>query len=152
MFLSMMATRRSTSALHCGGTLPLSSPIQICFIPVSFPITHGWKGFFTALRFIIIDEMHAYRGVFGSHVANVIRRLKRISRFYGSQPQFILTSATIANPQELAEKLIEKPVTVIDQDGSPHGERHFLIYNPPLSRQKDGHSAKHPARRILPGR
>jgi DEAD/DEAH box helicase domain-containing protein len=98
----------------------------------------GWKDFFTALRFIVIDEMHAYRGVFGSHVANVLRRLKRISRFYGSQPQFILTSATIANPQDLAERLIEKPVTVIDQDGSPHGERHFLIYNPPFLDKKTG--------------
>ena len=98
----------------------------------------AWKDFFTALRFIVIDEMHAYRGVFGSHVANVIRRLKRISRFYGSQPQFILTSATIANPQELAEGLIEKPVRVIDQDGSPHGERHFIIYNPPLIDKKMG--------------
>lgn len=98
----------------------------------------GWKDFFTALRFIVIDEMHAYRGVFGSHVANVIRRLKRISRFYGSQPQFILTSATIANPKGLAEGLIEKPVRVIDQDGSPHGERHFIIYNPPLVDKKMG--------------
>ncbi len=98
----------------------------------------GWKDFFTALRFVIIDEMHAYRGVFGSHVANVIRRLKRVSRFYGSQPQFILTSATIANPRELAEKLIEKPVSVINQDGSPHGERHFLIYNPPFVDKKMG--------------
>jgi DEAD/DEAH box helicase domain-containing protein len=98
----------------------------------------GWKDFFTALRFVIIDEMHAYRGVFGSHVANVLRRLKRVSRFYGSQPQFILTSATIANPQELAVKLIEKPVSVIDQDGSPHGERHFLIYNPPFLDKKLG--------------
>ncbi|MFW5713633.1 MAG: DEAD/DEAH box helicase, partial [Brevefilum sp.] len=98
----------------------------------------AWKDFFTALRFIVIDEMHSYRGVFGSHVANVIRRLKRVSRFYGSQPQFILTSATIANPQNLAERLIEKPVTVIDTDGSPHGERHFLIYNPPLLDKKLG--------------
>lgn len=98
----------------------------------------AWKDFFTALRFIVIDEMHAYRGVFGSHVTNVIRRLKRISRFYGSQPQFILTSATIANPKGLAEGLIEKPVTVIDQDGSPHGERHFIIYNPPLVDKKIG--------------
>ncbi len=98
----------------------------------------GWKDFFTALRFIVIDEMHAYRGIFGSHVANVIRRLKRISLFYGSQPQFILTSATISNPKQLAEKLIEKPVTVIDQDGSPHGEKHFLIYNPPILDKKTG--------------
>lgn len=98
----------------------------------------AWKEFFTTLRFIVIDEMHTYRGVFGSHVANVIRRLKRICRFYGSQPQFILTSATIANPQNLAERLIEKPVALIDQDGSPHGERHFLIYNPPLLDKKLG--------------
>lgn len=98
----------------------------------------AWKDFFAALRFIVIDEMHTYRGVFGSHVANVLRRLKRVSRFYGSQPQFILTSATIANPQNLAERLIEKPVVVIDQDGSPHGERHFLIYNPPLIDKKLG--------------
>lgn len=98
----------------------------------------GWKDFFSALRFVVIDEMHSYRGVFGSHVANVIRRLKRVSRFYGSQPQFILTSATIGNPQALAEGLIEKPVTVIDQDGSPHGERHFLMYNPPFVDKKMG--------------
>ena len=98
----------------------------------------AWKDFFTSLRFVVIDEMHAYRGVFGSHVANVIRRLKRICRFYGCQPQFILTSATIANPKNLAEGLIEKPVTVIDQDGSPHGERHFLIYNPPFVDKKLG--------------
>ena len=98
----------------------------------------GWKDFFSMLRFVVIDEMHSYRGVFGSHVANVIRRLKRVSRFYGSQPQFILTSATIANPQDLAEGLIEKPVTVIDQDGSPHGERHFLMYNPPFLDKKMG--------------
>lgn len=98
----------------------------------------AWKDFFTALSFIVIDEMHAYRGVFGSHVANVLRRVKRISRFYGSQPQFILTSATIANPGELAERLVEKPVTVIDQDGSPHGDRHFLIYNPPFLDKKLG--------------
>jgi DEAD/DEAH box helicase domain-containing protein len=98
----------------------------------------GWKDFFSALGFVIIDEMHSYRGVFGSHVANVLRRLKRVCRFYGSQPQFILTSATIANPQALAERLIEKPVAVIDQDGSPHGERHFLVYNPPFIDRKLG--------------
>jgi DEAD/DEAH box helicase domain-containing protein len=98
----------------------------------------AWKDFFADLRFVVIDEMHAYRGVFGSHVANVIRRLKRICRFYGSQPQFILTSATIANPKDLAERLIEKPVKVIEKDGSPHGERHFLIYNPPFIDKKLG--------------
>lgn len=92
----------------------------------------AWHEFFGALRYIVIDEMHTYRGVFGSHVANLIRRLKRIAQFYGAQPQFILTSATIANPAELAQKLIEAPVVLIDQDGAPQGQRHFLIYNPPF--------------------
>lgn len=91
-----------------------------------------WADFFRNLRFVVIDEMHTYRGVFGSHVANVIRRLKRVARFYGANPQFILTSATIANPTELAAKLIEARVVVVDSDGSARGERHFLIYNPPV--------------------
>ncbi len=92
----------------------------------------NWEGFFRNLRFVVIDEMHTYRGVFGSHVANVIRRLKRVCAFYGSAPQFILTSATIGNPAGLADRLIEAPVTLVDVDGSARGERHFLIYNPPV--------------------
>lgn len=91
-----------------------------------------WAKFFSNLRYIVIDEMHMYRGVFGSHLANLLRRLHRILAFYGAHPQFILTSATIGNPGELAERLIERPVTVIAQDGSPSGERIFLIYNPPV--------------------
>jgi DEAD/DEAH box helicase domain-containing protein len=91
-----------------------------------------WADFFGHLQFVVIDEMHAYRGVFGSHVANVLRRLKRIAHFYGSSPQFILTSATIANPVELAERLIEEPVALVDNDGAAQGARHFLIYNPPI--------------------
>ena len=92
----------------------------------------NWADFFRNLRFIVIDEMHTYRGVFGSHVANVIRKLKRVAKFYGAAPQFILTSATIGNPKELAERLIELPVELIDHDGSSRGERHFLLYNPPV--------------------
>ena len=92
----------------------------------------NWDEFFRELKFIVIDELHTYRGVFGSHVANVIRRLKRVAAFHGAHPQFILTSATIGNPKELAENLIEEPVTLIDEDGSSRGERHFLIYNPPI--------------------
>ncbi len=92
----------------------------------------NWMVFFHNLRFVVIDEMHTYRGVFGSHVANVIRRLKRVADHYGANPQFILTSATIGNPRELGEKLIEEPITLIDQDGSARGERYFLIYNPPV--------------------
>ena len=92
----------------------------------------NWEAFFQNLRFIVLDEVHTYRGVFGSHVANLIRRLKRIAHFYGAHPQFIMTSATIGNPKELAEKLIEAPVALIDEDGSGRGERHFLIFNPPI--------------------
>jgi DEAD/DEAH box helicase domain-containing protein len=91
-----------------------------------------WAGFFKQLAFVVIDEMHTYRGVFGSHVANVIRRLRRITAFYGASPIFFLTSATIANPEELADRLIEAPVRLIDQDGSAMGEKNFLVYNPPV--------------------
>jgi len=92
----------------------------------------AWADLFRGLRFVVIDEMHAYRGVFGSHVANVLRRLKRVAQFYGAAPQFILTSATLANPAELAERLIEAPVALVDDDGSARGEKHLLIYNPPV--------------------
>ncbi|HOL16711.1 MAG TPA: DEAD/DEAH box helicase [Bacillota bacterium] len=91
-----------------------------------------WVKLFQNLRYIVIDEMHQYRGVFGSHVANVIRRLKRICRFYGSKPLFILCSATIANPAELARLLIEEPVTAITESGAPRVEKHFIFYNPPV--------------------
>ena len=98
------------------------------------PYHAGWERFFAGLRLVVIDEMHTYRGVFGSHVANVLRRLQRIAAFYGSRlrPRFVLTSATIANPGPLAERLIEQPVTVIDRNGAPQGEKHIILYNPPL--------------------
>jgi len=92
----------------------------------------NWEEFFRHLRFVVIDEMHTYRGVFGSHVANVLRRLRRVAGFYGAAPQFLLTSATIGNPRQLAERLIEAPVRLIEQDGSGRGPRHFLVYNPPV--------------------
>ena len=98
----------------------------------------NWADFFTNLKFVVIDEMHTYRGVFGSHVANVLRRLKRVAKFYGAKPQFILASATIGNPKELAENLIEEPVHLIDNDGSARGPRHFIIYNPPLTDESLG--------------
>ena len=91
-----------------------------------------WADFFQNLEFVVLDEMHTYRGVFGSHVANVLRRLRRISHFYGSDPQFLLTSATIGNPIELAEKLIESPVSLVDEESAGRSTRHFLIYNPPV--------------------
>lgn len=91
-----------------------------------------WVSLFENLKYVVIDELHIYRGVFGSHVANVIRRLKRICHYYGSDPVFICTSATIANPLELAEGLTEKDMVLIDNNGAPSGRKHFLFYNPPV--------------------
>jgi len=91
-----------------------------------------WAQFFESLKFVVIDETHTYRGVFGSHVANVIRRLQRICQFYGSSPQFIFCSATIANPSELASQLIERDVTAITESGAPQGAKQLLLWNPPV--------------------
>ncbi len=91
-----------------------------------------WLRLFENLRYVVIDELHQYRGVFGSHVANVIRRLQRICGFYGSTPQFICTSATIGNPQEHAERLIGAPITLIDRSGAPAGEKVIAFINPPV--------------------
>lgn len=103
----------------------------------------SWTNFFQNLRYIVIDEIHTYRGVFGSHVANVLRRLKRIAKLYGSSPKFIMTSATIANPLELAETLTGDKVILSSYDGSPKGKQFFLIYNPPIINKALGirHSA-----------
>ncbi len=91
-----------------------------------------WQSFFAGLKYIVLDEIHTYRGLFGSHVANVLHRLRRVCGFYGSYPTFIGCSATIANPKELASSLMGQGVTLIDDDGSPRGEKHFILYNPPL--------------------
>ncbi len=97
-----------------------------------------WIQFFKSLRYVVIDEIHTYRGVFGSHVANVIRRLKRVARFYGAQPQFILTSATIANPAEFSARLVEEEFDIITEDGSKRGVKYFLFYNPPVMNRELG--------------
>lgn len=97
-----------------------------------------WVDFFRRLDYVVIDEIHAFRGVFGSHLANVIRRLKRISKFYGSCPQFILTSATIANPAQHGSALIDEPLVMIDDDGSPHGSKKTIFYNPPIIHEETG--------------
>jgi DEAD/DEAH box helicase domain-containing protein len=91
-----------------------------------------WIKFFSNLKYIVIDEAHAYRGVMGSHVANVIRRLRRVTAFYGAKPQFILCSATIGNPKELAQALTGLPMELVDKNGAPHGEKRIILYNPPL--------------------
>ncbi len=97
-----------------------------------------WVKLFENIKYVVIDEIHTYRGVFGSHLANVIRRLKRIMEFYGSSPQFICCSATIANPGELASAIIEDDVVVIDENGAPSGKRNFIFYNPPVVNQQLG--------------
>lgn len=90
-----------------------------------------WADFFARLQYVVIDEIHVYRGIFGSHVANVLHRLRRICRHHGSDPVFLCASATIANPRELAERLTGLPFAVVDEDGSPRGTKHFLFWNPP---------------------
>lgn len=97
-----------------------------------------WIKLFSNLKYVVIDELHTYRGVFGSHTANVIRRLHRICRFYGSNPIFICCSATIANPKELAEKLTGKPMVLIDKNGAPAGEKNIIFYNPPVVNRQLG--------------
>ncbi len=97
-----------------------------------------WAKLFENLRFVILDELHAYRGVFGSHLANVLRRVQRICRHYGSDPVFICSSATIANPREQAERLAGKTVTLIDDSGAPRGEKLFLFVNPPVVNKELG--------------
>lgn len=97
-----------------------------------------WLRLFESLKYVVIDEVHGYRGVFGSHLANVLRRLKRIARFYGSDPVFILASATIANPEEHAGRLLEEPVRAITENGSPRGEKHLVFWNPPVVNRQLG--------------
>jgi DEAD/DEAH box helicase domain-containing protein len=92
----------------------------------------AWARFFSNLRFVVIDELHTYRGVFGSHLANVLRRLVRIARFHGSAPTFIFASATIGNPREHARRILGEDVALIDKSGAPSGERHVMLYNPPV--------------------
>ncbi|MDA3957230.1 DEAD/DEAH box helicase [Oceanispirochaeta sp.] len=114
-----------------------------------------WIDFFKSLRYIVLDEVHTYRGVFGSHMCNLLRRLKRIAAFYGSNPQFICCSATIGNPAELTQAIIEKPVTLININGAPSGEKHLVFYNPPLVDPVQGirkgvvHSSQQMAVRLL---
>jgi len=97
-----------------------------------------WGDFFANLEWVVVDEAHTYRGVFGSHVANVLRRLRRVARFYGSEPRFLLASATIANPVELAERLVGTPFELIDDDGAPRAGRDVAMWNPPLLDERTG--------------
>src|ERR1700722_6663379 len=97
-----------------------------------------WARYFESLRYIIIDELHYYRGVYGSHLANLLRRLKRICEFYNSKPQFICCSATIANPREHAEALTGEKFEIVERNGAPRGEKYFVFYNPPVVNRQLG--------------
>src|SRR6185503_2626415 len=97
-----------------------------------------WVKLFENLRYVVIDELHMSRGVYGSHVANVLRRVHRLCRFYGSEPQFLASSATIGNPKQLAEALTGREMTLIEESGAPRGERYFAIYNPPVVNRQLG--------------
>ncbi len=124
------------SAIRKSATILMTNPDMLH--QGILPHHTNWARFFSKLRYVVIDETHIYRGVFGSHFANVVRRLKRICAFYGAYPQFIMTSATIGNPAELAQSLIEQGVHLIDQDGSPKGPAHLLVFNPPFVDEKLG--------------
>lgn len=117
-------------AIRLHGDIVVSNPDMLH--QAILPHHTKWAQFFENLRYVVIDEVHTYRGVFGSHVANVLRRLQRICAFYGVSPQFILCSATIGNPAEHASALIEQPVTAITESGAPVGEKHVLLWNPPV--------------------
>src|SRR5688572_3034438 len=97
-----------------------------------------WVKLFENLKYVVVDELHSHRGVYGSHVANIFRRLARLCEFYGSRPQFLCSSATIGNPRGLAEALTGRPMTLVDQSGAPRGERYFAIYNPPVVNRQLG--------------
>lgn len=100
------------------------------------PYHHGtWRWFFERLKYVVIDEVHTYKGIFGSHMANILRRLRRIAQYHGANPRFIACSATIANPREFAEKLVGVPFSLVDQDGSPQGPRSVVFWNPPILRE-----------------
>ena len=93
------------------------------------------------LAWVVVDEAHVYRGVFGSHVANVLRRLRRLARAYGAEPRFVLTSATIANPRQLGEGLTGLEMLLVDRDGAPHADRQVVMWNPPLVDEQLGKRA-----------
>jgi DEAD/DEAH box helicase domain-containing protein len=128
--------REERSAVRRGSNLILTNP-DMLHVGV-LPHHRNWGDVFANLRFVVVDEAHVYRGVFGSHVANVLRRLRRVAARYGSEPRFVLTSATIANPLELAERLVGTPFHPIDSDAAPRAGRRIAIWNPPLTDRAAG--------------
>jgi len=137
------------TAIREGGHIVMTNPDMLH--AGLLPHHTKWRRLFSSLDFVVVDELHTYRGLFGSQVANVIRRLKRICAFYGSSPIFICASATIANPLELAKRLLEEEnVELVERNGAPRGERRLIFYNPPLVNREMGirRSSMLEARRI----
>ena len=122
--------RQDRASIRRGSHIVMTNP-DMLHLGI-LPNHHAWYRTIRGLKYVVLDEAHVYRGVFGTHVANVIRRLRRICRKLGSDPQFILCSATIANPGEHAERLVGLPFEVIDDDGSPYGGKDFALWNPPM--------------------
>jgi DEAD/DEAH box helicase domain-containing protein len=140
--------------LREGGHVIVTNP---CMLHAGILPNHPkWTALFQNLEFVVVDELHTYRGVFGSHFANVLRRLRRVCAHYGSRPVFIAASATIGNPRELAERLVGLPFALVDRSGAPRGERHHVLYNPPIVHRELGLRAaaleevRRIARRFLP--
>ncbi|HEU4598991.1 MAG TPA: DEAD/DEAH box helicase, partial [Solirubrobacterales bacterium] len=128
--------REERPAIRRKSNLVLTNPdmLHVAILP-----NHaGWVDFLRNLEWVVVDEAHTYRGVFGSHVANVLRRLRRLARHYGREPRFLLASATIANPVELAERLLGTPCELVDDDGAPRAGREVAMWNPPLIDEKSG--------------
>ncbi len=130
--------RGKRSAVRAAGGILITNPDMLH--AGILPYHPSWRALFGRLEYVVVDEIHIYSGVFGSHVANVLRRLQRLCRFYGSDPRFICASATIANPQEHAERMIEQPFTLVDesQNGAPRGAKEFILYNPPIVNEELG--------------
>ena len=124
------------SVVRAAGQVVITNPDMLH--AAILPHHTKWFKLFENLQFVVIDELHTYRGLFGSHVANVIRRLRRITNHYGADPVFICASATIANPRDLAERIIEAPVELVDDNGAPSGRRHILVINPPVANEQLG--------------
>ena len=128
--------REERPAIRRRSNLVLTNPdmLHVAILP-----NHkSWGDFLANLEWVVVDEAHTYRGVFGSHVANVLRRLRRLARAYGSEPRFLLASATIANPVELAERLVGTPFELVDDDGAPRAGREIAMWNPPLIDERSG--------------
>ncbi|MBA2632254.1 MAG: DEAD/DEAH box helicase [Chloroflexi bacterium] len=124
------------SVVRAAGQVVITNPDMLH--AAILPHHTKWFKLFENLQFVVIDELHTYRGLFGSHVANVVRRLRRICRHYGADPVFICASATIANPRELAERILEAPVELVDDNGAPSGRKHILVINPPVANEQLG--------------